>query len=742
MHRSIKTQVFVGQLLLAALLTLALGGGVFRVAAGILERKEQEKIRLLAAGLARETALAVHHGEGHLSLLVSSQDLDRFYASHNFHLLQSLFDHYREDFTSLAYVNPAGRREYAAEGPGYTDRHADLSADAIAAEALANPGRIVSGLRQPDQDRSALLVMALARRSPFGDNLGAVLAALPVEEIARGVMTLHLGQGGLAALADTTGAILSISASDIPLHKVDAGTLAASALAEERMDVFQESFAGEESLVATAPVGRHGLTTLVAQPRRLAIDDEIRQLRNVVATIAAGAAFVAVVVAMWWTGGIVRPLARLAQAAGRVADGDLSVRAPMTGPGEARQLAKAFNTMTEGLAASRAKLTQTTRSLENILANMNEALLVIDREGLVVLCNRAGRDMLGLSGNEIPGLPAAALFPTDDPLSAFVSSAPLQDLLAAGGMTGLEKTLLAKGGRPVPVLVSLALLRGPDQPAEGVVCLAMDITERKRVEDLTRARKASEAVSRAKTEFLAVVSHEMRTPLNIILGMLEHVQELSLPPQTSTGVAQARQSGQTLLEVISAMLDYASLEAGRVILRRRSFNPAQLAKDVTARFVDAARDKNLNLAVEVVEGLPERVVGDPERLSQVLGNLLSNAVRFTMYGEARLTLYGLPAGNGASTRLVALVSDTGMGVTDAKLEYIFEPFTQEDASTTRRFGGLGLGLAITRRLVGLMDGAICMDSRVGLGTDVFVSLPMEVYPSNTVPPCRADDATA
>jgi len=727
MLRSIKIQVLAGQFALVALLTVALGGGIFHAAGNILERKEEEKIRLLADGLARETALTAHHGQTNLELMLASPELDRFHQSHNFHLLQSLFDRYRDTFTLLAYVNAAGVQEYAASGPGSSDKDTDLAADQLVAESLAAPGTVASGLRLPPGGRQPLLVMALSRQTPFGENLGAVLAAIPVDRLADGLLRLRPDRGGLGVLADARGSLLSLTSPDGGQIQAAENTRLSGALAAGRPALLRDAFDGEDSFIATAPVGVHGLSTVVVVPRRLVVDDAMRRFRSTAVGIAVVASCLAALAAMWWTGGIIRPLARLATAARAVAGGDLTVRAPDAGPAETRDLARAFNAMTEDLTASRDAMEQARRSLENILANMNEALLVVDRQGRVAMCNRAGCDMLGYEAGEILGMPATALSPPDDPLAAFLESAPVQDLLAGGGMTGLAKTLRGRDGRSLPALVSLALLRGPDTLVEGVVCLAMDITERKRADDLTRARKAAEAVSRAKTEFLAVLSHEMRTPLNIILGILEHLQDIALPQGSQAGVGQAVKSGHALLGVITAMLDYASLEAGRVILRRRRFAPARLAMDVAARFAAAARAKGISLVVDVDRNLPAGLLGDPDRLEQALANLLSNAVRFTMGGEARLYLGGAPCGSGATVwRLVAIVSDTGMGVTDAKLEYIFEPFTQEDASSTRRFGGLGLGLAITRRLVTLMEGSICMDSRPGQGTDVYVSLSLEI----------------
>lgn len=728
MFRSIKTQVFLGQLTLVVLLTLALGGGMFHLAATILERKEREIIRLLAAGLARETAMAVGQGETRLRLLATSPNLARFVQTHDYHLLQAQFDRYQGWFASLAYINPHGIQEYAGTGTGYTDLTMAVTNDPLVAAALAQPETVHSELRQAPGGSQPQMAMAMGRVGPFGKPLGVFLAVLPIAEITKPIADLRLEHGGHAALADAHGRLLSTpSPNDRPVrlaeetHLAGAVAAGAEALVDERFD-------GEPSLVAAAPVGLLGLSVLVVQPRHPAIDAEMARLRLWAMAVAAAAAFLAFLAALSWTRGLARPLARLAEAARAVSGGDLTVRAPTAGPRETRDLAVAFNAMTEGLADSRAGLTRAKESLERILSNVNEALWVVDRHGRVALCNRAGRAMLGYDEAEVLGLPAASFFAPDDPLGAFLESTPIQDLLAGGGMTGLEKTLHGKAGRTVPVLVSLALLRGPGLVDEGVVCLAMDVTERRRAEDLTRARKAAEMVSRAKTEFLAVLSHELRTPLNIMLGMLEHVHCLPLPDHSLAGVGQALKSGQTMLDVIAAMLDYASLETDRVNLRRQPFHPGILAMEVAGRFAEAARAKGVALAVDVSPQLPVSLVGDPGRLAQVLANLFGNAVRFTMGGEARLYLGG-QAGQteaGPVWRLLAVVSDTGVGVMDAKLEYIFEPFTQEDGSLSRRFGGLGLGLAITRRLVGLMGGSICMDSRLGQGTAVYVSLPLDM----------------
>jgi PAS domain S-box-containing protein len=731
MFRSLRTQVLAGQLLLTAMLTLALGLGALQLAAGILERKEWEKVRLLSQSLARETRQTIAHAEDQLERMAAGEELERFFASNNYHLLQALFDNYRDSFTALAYVSPRGVREYAASGPGYTDRDANLAADALVADALDAPNRLVSALR-PSRDKDGpLLIMALARRSPFGVNMGAIVAAIPVSRLAGSVRNLHLEQGGYAVLADASGNLLTMLAPNGVPASIALGTPLSTTLAEGRDGVLREAFAGEDSLIGLATLGRHGLATLVVLPREPAIEAQMRGPRRVVLAVAALLAAAAGLLALRWSGGVSRPMVRLAEAVRAVSKGDLTVRAPESGPDEIRTLARAFNAMTADLARSRQQREQAKELLERIIATMNDVLVVVDHQGRVRLLNRAGQGLLGYLPGELEGQPVAAILPVDDPLAAFLESDAAGSLLANGGMAGLEKTLRGKAGLETPVLVSLALLDDPDRQTRGVICLAMDITERKRAEAITRARRAAEAASRAKSEFLAIVSHEMRTPLNIVLGILEHVLESPLPPPLRQSLELALRSGTSLLDGIAAMLDYAGLEAGRVLPRRQVFEPRRLAVEVASRHIGEATAKGLRLTWEVDETVPARLLGDPDRLQQALCNLLSNAVRFTDRGEARLFLGDVsPDRSGPGRRLLAVVSDTGPGVTDAMLCAVFEPFTQEDSSSSRRYGGLGLGLAITRRLARLLGGSLCLVSRPDQGTDVYLSLPVEAAPGD------------
>ncbi|MES1157227.1 MAG: ATP-binding protein, partial [Alphaproteobacteria bacterium] len=235
--------------------------------------------------------------------------------------------------------------------------------------------------------------------------------------------------------------------------------------------------------------------------------------------------------------------------------------------------------------------------------------------------------------------------------------------------------------------------------------------------DITRHAHAAEEALRAKTVLFATLTHELRTPLNGILGMAGLLGQTKLEPSAQTYVSAIRQSGELLLDLITEILDYSRLEAGRVTLEATPFNPESTMQDVAELLSPKAHDKNLEIAVAVRPGVPARVLGDDGRLRQILFNLAGNAVKFTERGGVLLEL--APCG---ANRLRFLVRDTGPGVAPEKQTLIFEEFSQADASVSRRHGGAGLGLAIVKKLAHAMGGEAGLSSRPGDGATFWVEL--------------------
>lgn len=257
------------------------------------------------------------------------------------------------------------------------------------------------------------------------------------------------------------------------------------------------------------------------------------------------------------------------------------------------------------------------------------------------------------------------------------------------------------------------LLRHREHLEEEVASRTKELTQVNR--DLASARDAAEAASRAKSEFLANMSHEIRTPINGILGMTELALDTSLTSEQREYLSLVKSSGDSLLAVINDILDFSKVESGHLDLDRTEFNIGEVIADCMKTMAIRAHEKELELAYQVSSLVPEKVLGDPARLRQVIVNLVGNAIKFTPQGEVVLQVQP-EAESEDEVRLHFLLTDTGIGVPKEKQEVIFQAFSQADSSTTRKYGGTGLGLAICSRLVNLMGGRIWVESEPGRGS--------------------------
>ncbi len=292
---------------------------------------------------------------------------------------------------------------------------------------------------------------------------------------------------------------------------------------------------------------------------------------------------------------------------------------------------------------------------------------------------------------------------------------------------------LGKQGRPVPVLKTTTRVLLADGPA--TLIFAQDISAQKCAEeDMARARDAAEAANRSKAQFLANMSHEIRSPLNAILGMTWLLERARLEPEPQAMMRKIRASGQSLLSIVNDVLDVSKIEAGHMRIEQAPFLLADVLDKVASGMAVAATGKPLALLVDAPPLGVERLLGDALRLEQVLVNLTGNAVKFTATGQVELRI----AVEGCVADLVRLrfcVRDSGIGIADDMREAVFSAFTQADNSTTRRFGGTGLGLTICRQLVHLMGGELALQSEAGVGSEFSFTIALRLLPAS--PPCPA-----
>jgi PAS domain S-box-containing protein len=360
---------------------------------------------------------------------------------------------------------------------------------------------------------------------------------------------------------------------------------------------------------------------------------------------------------------------------------------------------------------------------QELFENANDVVLTCRNDGRLAAINPAGERATGYPRPVAIGTSLASLVAETD-RERFLSR--FAECLANPEGDTFEVTLVRPNGERVAIEFDAHPISEHGQ-VTGVHAIGRDVTERNRTAfELERAKTAAEAASRAKSEFVANISHEVRTPLNGIIGMTELLLASKIGGDERQYLGLIRTSADALLHVINDVLDLSKIESGHLELTPRPFDPLARLETIVEPLAVMARRKGLTFTSAVAPELPPVVIGDADRVGQVLTNLIGNAIKFTDAGEVRIGVtQALPEpGDGATAcRLRFTVSDSGIGIPAAQHATIFEAFTQADGSISRRFGGTGLGLAIAASLVRRMGGAIALESAPDQGSTFIVTLP-------------------
>ncbi|MBA5862311.1 MAG: response regulator [Nitrospira sp. CR1.1] len=379
-----------------------------------------------------------------------------------------------------------------------------------------------------------------------------------------------------------------------------------------------------------------------------------------------------------------------------------------------------------------------------ILDSAGYAIISCRPDGIIQLFNPAAEALLGYSADELIGRQHPGIF--HDPEEVGARARQLSDefgsTIAPGFDVFIEKcrrnlpnehewTYIRKDGTRRTVLLNVTAMRDADGEITGYLGVASDVTPLKRTaQELLLAKEVAEAANRTKSQFLANMSHEIRTPMNGVLGMTELLLSTTLDTRQRHVTRTIQQSGEALLAIINDILDFSKIEAGKLQLEQLDFDVQETVENAVELFAGPAQRKHIELTCQVLGPFTRALRGDPIRLRQALLNLTSNALKFTANGEINVRVSAVTE-TPTTVTLRFEVKDSGVGIPAEAHQRIFEAFSQADGTTTRRFGGTGLGLTIVKELVALMQGQIGVESQVGRGSTFWFTAVFERQPAVT-----------
>ena len=363
--------------------------------------------------------------------------------------------------------------------------------------------------------------------------------------------------------------------------------------------------------------------------------------------------------------------------------------------------------------------------VESLLSNIAEGVYGVNKDGKCIWINPKALELIEFSKKEVLHKDQHALFHHHTPQGEVYKEydCPIHKTIHDRKTRVVEEHFITKSGRFFPVSLTVA----PTKNGSGAIVIFRDITKQKQAQQsLEVAKQKADQANKHKSEFLANMSHEIRTPTNAVIGLSEMLGEMELQKEQKNLVEKINGSSKLLLGIINDILDYSKIEAGKLSLEYKEFSLNHIVSQLWVMFEQTAKQKDIALIINEDKELPSLVIADELRLTQVLTNLLSNALKFTNKGGVTLSI-NLKEKLDENRALIAFsVEDTGIGMSKEQSDKLFQPFSQADSSTTRKYGGTGLGLVITKNIIKALGGDIKLQSEKNKGTTMSFTLKMDI----------------
>ncbi len=417
---------------------------------------------------------------------------------------------------------------------------------------------------------------------------------------------------------------------------------------------------------------------------------------------------------------VIRPVSLLHNAINKIQKGHLGETVSFSSRDEIGKMGTAFNEMSTELYESQEEIKRTEEKYRSIFEKATVGIYqtTADEKGRFLTVNPAFAQIMGYASpeeviNNVTDIKSKLYVNPDDRIE-------LQRLLEnMESVKGFETQLYRKDGKAIDVSINIHVIRDENDNILHYEGIMEDITEKKQASQLRIAKEAAEAATQAKSDFLANMSHEIRTPMNAVIGMTHLALKTDLSNKQYDYLKRIEGSAKSLLGVINDILDFSKIESGKLDIEQVNFDLTEALDNVLNIIIVKTQEKeNLEVLLNLDSLVPSFLLGDAFRLGQVLVNLCDNAIKFTEQGEIVLSTELIEQSDSQVT-LQFSVRDTGIGMNKEQIDKLFQPFTQADTSTTRKYGGTGLGLVICKRLVEMMDGKIWVESEVGRGSSFY-----------------------